>query len=90
MTALSRLLSDDPVDGTADAPDLLDREQYVDHVAVLLNQVRSEGPSSVLSLIADWGGGKSSVINMIKTRLSTSAPERTQWLVAEFKPVDLL
>lgn len=86
MTPVSRLLSDDPVDGTPEAPDLLDREQYVDHVVMLLDEVRAQGPSSVLSLIADWGAGKSSIVNMIKRRLSASTPEHTPWLVAEFNP----
>lgn len=86
MTSASRLLSDDPVDGSAEAPDLLDRKEYVDHVVELLDQVRAQGPSSVLSLIADWGAGKSSIVNIIKRCVIAAGPERERWLIAEFNP----
>jgi hypothetical protein len=86
VASRSRLLSDDPVDGSAEAPDLLDRREYVDHVVELLDQVRAQGPSSVLSLIADWGAGKSSIVNMLKRCLISDEPGREKWLIAEFNP----
>jgi hypothetical protein len=78
-------LGDDPVDGTAGAPDLLDRTGYVDHVIALLEGVRRRSPSSVLGLTADWGAGKSSIMKMVRIRLTTSAEDQA-WLIAEYNP----
>lgn len=76
--------SDDPVEGTADSPDRLGRVDYADHVVTVLERVRRQSESGVLALIAPWGAGKSSVLNLTTTTLRTvKAPP---WVVAEFNP----
>lgn len=75
--------ADDPIDGTSAVPDLLERDRYAEHLAALLDRVRRQtgGNSATLSLIGPWGGGKSSVLNLVKTHL-----DRSEWSVAEFNP----
>lgn len=80
-----RFFSDDPIDGSSEAPDLLSREQYAQHLGVLLDSVRSQSASSVLALIGPWGSGKSSVLAMAVKALKAS-PNEDGWLVAEFNP----
>jgi predicted KAP-like P-loop ATPase len=79
-----RFLGDDPVDGSANSPDRLDRAAYSDHVVSLLNRVRDQSESSVLAMISPWGTGKSSVLLMLASRLRSAVP--AQWIVAEFNP----
>lgn len=87
------LFADDPVDGTTDAPDRLGRVAFADHVVTLLDRVRQQSDSSVLSLIGAWGSGKSSVLDMVQLRLreaSASVPPRSSeqpvWTVINFNP----
>jgi hypothetical protein len=80
-----RLFSDDPVDGTEDAPDMLGRRAYAEHVVALLERVRGQSNSSVLAMIAPWGAGKSSVLAMTISLLKARA-DADGWLVAEYNP----
>jgi hypothetical protein len=74
--------ADDPVDGTDAAPDRLGRMTYAKNVAALLDRISQQSESSVIALIAPWGGGKSSVLEMTIKRVR----EMTRWRVAEFNP----
>ena len=80
-----RLFSDDPVDGTEDAPDVLGRRAYAEHVVALLERVRGQSESSVLATIAPWGAGKSSVLAMTISLLKARG-DANGWLVAEYNP----
>jgi hypothetical protein len=80
-----RLFSDDPVDGTEVAPDVLGRRAYVEHVVALLERVRDQSDSSVLAMIAPWGAGKSSVLAMTISLLKAGG-DADGWLVAEYNP----
>ena len=80
-----RLFSDDPVDGTEDAPDVLGRRAYAEHVVALLERVRRQSESSVLAMIAPWGAGKSSVLAMTISLLKARGGA-DGWLVAEYNP----
>ncbi|MEV7144647.1 P-loop NTPase fold protein [Streptomyces tauricus] len=83
-----RFFNDDPVDGSADAPDLLGRQQYARHAVELLHQVREQSESGVLALIGPWGSGKSSVLQMTIQHLKNTvgANDTTRWSVAELNP----
>jgi hypothetical protein len=75
-----RLFSDDPVDGTERAPDVLGRRTYAEHVVGLLERVRGQSESSVLAMIAPWGAGKSSVLAMTITLWWTAVATMAGWL----------
>ncbi|MFD8219445.1 P-loop NTPase fold protein [Streptomyces sp. NPDC059697] len=83
-----RFFNDDPVNGSADAPDLLGRQQYAQHAVALLHQVREQSESGVLALIGPWGSGKSSVLQMTIQHLknAASATDTNPWSVAELNP----
>lgn len=76
-------LSDDPRDGSAERPDLLNRHEYVTGIASLLEVVRRQSESSVLALIGDWGSGKSSVFEMLREVLLN---QEDPWCVGAFNP----
>lgn len=80
----SRFFSDDPIDGSQTAPDLLGRQKYVQHLVGLLNAVHTQSESSVLALIGPWGSGKSSVLTMAIETLKRD--HGSTWLIAEFNP----
>ena len=84
MTSEAWPLGDDPIDGV-DSPDTLDRTDFVRHVVAVLGRVRRQGESSVVGLVADWGAGKSSIVNMVKGRLKKQ-PGEYPWLIAEYNP----
>ncbi|MFD9590133.1 P-loop NTPase fold protein [Streptomyces sp. NPDC059980] len=83
-----RFFNDDPVDGSADAPDLLGRQQYARHAVELLHQVREQSESGVLALIGPWGSGKSSVLQMAIQHLknAVAGAGTSVWSVAELNP----
>jgi hypothetical protein len=84
MTSEAWPLGDDPIDGV-DSLDTLDRTDFVRHVVAVLGRVRRQGESSVVGLVADWGAGKSSIVNMVKGRLKEQ-PGDDPWLIAEYNP----
>lgn len=83
-----RFFNDDPVDGSADAPDLLGRQQYARHAVELLHQVREQSESGVLALIGPWGSGRSSVLQMAIQHLKNAVggAGTSVWSVAELNP----
>src|ERR1700677_1058105 len=78
-----------PVGGGAkrsgDTEDILDRTDFVHHIVSVLDRVRQQGESSVIGLVADWGAGKSSVVNMTRRLLEEYQNEQS-WLIAEYNP----
>ncbi|TFD72733.1 KAP family P-loop NTPase fold protein [Cryobacterium gelidum] len=80
-------LGDDPILDTEDSPDRLGRADYADDGARLLNNLSVSGKSSVVALIGAWGSGKSSMLNMIRSRLdSHKSGERAPWIIVDFNP----
>lgn len=80
-------LGDDPILDTEDSPDRLGRADYADSAAQLLNTLSISGKSSVVALIGAWGSGKSSMLNMIRSRLSSQKSEQqAAWIVVDFNP----
>jgi len=57
--------NDQPITGTADAPDRLNRESFSEHLADIL-VLRPEDDCLTISLEGEWGYGKTSVINLVK------------------------
>ncbi|MBF6340893.1 hypothetical protein IU450_34135 [Nocardia abscessus] len=62
--------------------DRLDRAEFAAHVARRI-EAASGGPSVVFGLAGPWGGGKSSVLNMIQLGVESTAPG---WKVQRFTP----
>lgn len=76
------IFSDDPLD--EHSADRLDRTRYAQHVANVVQTVREHGSSSsVLAVVGPWGGGKSTILNMVRQCLNTAGEN---WRVAEFTP----
>lgn len=85
MTSEAWPLGDDPIDGDNESPDTLDRTDFVQHVVMVLDRVRQQGESSVVGLVADWGAGKSSIVNMTRRQLEKAQGDGA-WLIAEYNP----
>jgi hypothetical protein len=81
----SRPLGDDPVGGENGQPDSLDRGAFVRQVAAVLNRVRRQGESSVIGVVADWGAGKTSIVNLVRESLKEQTGDAS-WLIAEYNP----
>lgn len=73
---------DDPIDGSELSADKLGRIRFAENLRHLIDHVRESCESSVLALIASWGAGKSSVLQITKGVLE----HQTKWRVAEFNP----
>jgi len=84
-TRSSWLLGDDPVGGKVGQPDSLGRSTFVLHVAAVLNRVRQQAGSSVIGVVADWGAGKTSIVNLVREALEEPA-DSSGWLIAECNP----
>ncbi|WP_406294356.1 KAP family NTPase [Embleya sp. NBC_00888] len=78
--------SDEPVNGSPGRPDALGRGRYAEHVVRILRRVRGQDDSVVLSLVGSWGSGKSSVLNLVTSRLSYEASGQEAWSIAELNP----
>jgi KAP family P-loop domain len=76
-------LGDDPVGGEAGQPDSLGRDVFVRRVSSVLNRVRQQTESSVIAIVADWGAGKTSMVNLVQEALEA---DRSGWLIAEYNP----
>jgi hypothetical protein len=79
----ANLLSDDPRDGSAGRPDELDRKGFAAYLGRLVVNVSEQSESSVLALIGDWGSGKTSILELLRSELTV---DKSQWLVADFNP----
>jgi hypothetical protein len=72
-------LADDPITDHED--DALGREMFVSQTARLIQGVARSTSSTVFGLVAPWGAGKSSLLNLIRTELGSH-----NWGVIEFNP----
>jgi KAP-like P-loop domain-containing protein len=70
--------TDDPI--AEDAHDLLDRARFARRIATVLDDVREDSESGVLSLVGPWGSGKTSLLTMVRDAM----PE--PWRVVSFNP----
>lgn len=79
--------TDDPIDGTEEAPDRLEREGFANAVAFALETYRLQKSSSVIALVGPWGAGKSSVIGLIRRGLRKQGFEDGRpWTIVDFNP----
>ncbi|MCU1470460.1 MAG: hypothetical protein JWQ39_1609 [Glaciihabitans sp.] len=79
--------TDDPIDGTEEAPDLLEREGFANAVAFALETYRVQKSSSVVALVGPWGAGKSSVIGLIRRGLrKQGSDDGRPWTIVDFNP----
>lgn len=74
-----KLFADDPIQSLSE--DKLGRDKFASQIVEVLKNVSKESPSSVVSLVGDWGSGKSSVLELTKEKLDKSG-----WYIAEFNP----
>jgi predicted KAP-like P-loop ATPase len=70
--------ADEPI--TTDAEDLLGRVPFADRVAAVLNDAGAGGVSTVVGLCGPWGSGKTSLLNLVESRLGPP------WQVRRFGP----
>ncbi|BEE18611.1 NTPase [Aeromonas enteropelogenes] len=89
---MGRYHNDQPIQGGADDPDLLNRADFASHLANILLLNREDNCLTV-SLEGEWGYGKTSVINLVKGALNEKniAPiivEYNPWLAG--KPESLI
>lgn len=78
-------LGDDPVGGEAGQADSLGRGTFVRHITAVLNRVRQQTESSVIGVVADWGAGKTSIVNLVRDTLEEPT-DSSGWLIAEYNP----
>lgn len=71
-----------------DDQDRLGRIAIADHIARLITENHSWDASRVYGLTGPWGSGKSSVINMVRSRLELTPADDGlgRWVVAQFTP----
>lgn len=74
--------NDQPIKGNADDPDLLNRKNFAEHLADIL-LLNSDDDCLTVSLEGEWGYGKTSVINLIKTVLKT---KKNVPVIIEYNP----
>lgn len=80
-------LNDDPLAGDDAEADHLGRRDFAKSAVGVLQHLRRSGASSVVGLVGPWGGGKTSVLNMIKSMLVDNASNGNDgWLIADFNP----
>jgi predicted KAP-like P-loop ATPase len=89
---MGRYHNDQPILGSADDPDLLNRADFANHLANIL-LLNHEDNCLTVSLEGEWGYGKTSVINLVKGALNEKniAPiivEYNPWLAG--KPESLI
>lgn len=61
--------NDKPVDGTSENPDKLNRIQFAKNIAEILC-IKPSAECMTVSLEGEWGFGKTSIINLIKSELN--------------------
>jgi predicted KAP-like P-loop ATPase len=79
--------NDDPILDNEDSPDLLGRSDFADSAAAVIDRLRQNESSSVIAMIGAWGSGKSSMLNMLRRRISQppTSPEKG-WIIVDFNP----
>lgn len=75
----NNIFSDDPIGSVNE--DLLGRDRFASQIVKVCETVSKDSPSSVISLVGDWGSGKSSILELVKLKLDTDS-----WYVAEYNP----
>lgn len=79
--------TDDPIDGSDQAPDLLERGRFANAVAAGLDAYRTQKSSSVIALVGPWGAGKSSLISLVRGVLQKQGvADGRSWSVVSFNP----
>lgn len=79
--------SDDPLAGNNVEADHLGRRDFADAAVGVLRSLQRSKTSFVIGLVGPWGGGKTSVLNMIKSTLAEEVTgEDDGWLLATFNP----
>lgn len=83
-TTINQQHTDEPILGSTESPDLLNRERFATQVAeTILTVPNSSG--FVLSLEGPWGYGKTSILNLI-SRHYNELPEERRPIVCSFNP----
>lgn len=80
------VINDDPIVGDDVQADQLGRRDFARSAAQVLDDLRHSGVSSVVGLVGPWGGGKTSVLNMIKSTLEAENASDGDWLISTFNP----
>lgn len=80
--------SDEPIDGSVEAPDRLDRSRFVATLARSINSLAGQRSSSVIGLVGPWGSGKTSIIGLVKSQLNQTATSEDihPWVAVDFNP----
>lgn len=79
---MSRYHNDQPIQGGANDPDLLNRLGFANHLASIL-LLGSDDDCLTVSLEGEWGYGKTSVINLVKGAL---AEKSISPIIIEYNP----
>jgi hypothetical protein len=73
-------MGDDPV--VVDKQDSFGRLAFADRVVGVLDAFRHDTESGVVAVVGPWGSGKTSLLNLIRNRLSDAGP----WRHSDFNP----
>lgn len=76
--------TDQPIDGTANRPDLLGREEYAKRIGAAL-LLQKDMPGIVVSIEGEWGYGKTSFLNLV-TKYYQSLSDGERPIVVSFSP----
>ena len=79
---MSSYHNDQPINGSENSPDRLNREKFASHLAEILTLVPSDDCLTV-SLEGDWGYGKTSVVNLVK---KASSNQENNPIIIEYNP----
>ena len=79
---MSKYHTDQPIQGTSDDPDLLNRSDFASHLAKLL-LLDKENDCLTVSIEGEWGCGKTSLINLAKQSIREENKKAT---IIEYNP----
>ena len=79
---MSSYHNDQPITGSDNNPDRLNREKFADHLAKIITLDPSDDCLTV-SLEGEWGYGKTSVVNLVKKATSNLKPKP---VIIEYNP----
>ncbi len=79
---MSSYHNDQPIIGSENSPDRLNREKFATHLAEILTLAPSDDCLTV-SLEGDWGYGKTSVVNLVK---KASSKQKNNPIIIEYNP----